>query len=253
MGLNKKRDVFGDGTAVVPNANCSACHNGQPNILEGFAPSDLDGTKEFQVYADFKYHHIGVPFNREIPGVAKGKKKGLADHVVNTALVAPGFFKTPTLRNVAKGLDAKGKGKAFTHNGYFKSLETLVHFYNTRDKLPPCNIPGNPNPTAEEAMANNPCWPKPEFDNNLAAGKLARRADVVAFPSVISGSPRTKSSRWWPTSRRCPIFLRPRLRRCAGRGYRGGACTIRTTPSGSQPRRSRSLSAQAGFYVRPGF
>ena len=170
--LNKKRDVFGDGIAVVPNANCSACHNGQPNTLEGFAPSDTDGTKKFQVYTDFKYHHIGVPFNREIPGVAKGKKKGLADHVVNTALVESGFFKTPTVRNVAKGLAANGKGKAFTHNGYFKSLETLVHFYNTRDKKPACAIASNPNPTEEEALANN-CWPKPEFDNNLAAGKLA--------------------------------------------------------------------------------
>ena len=59
----------------------------------------------------------------------------------------------------------------------------MVHFYNTRDKLPPCNIPGNPNPTAEEAMANKP--PAGQSPNLTTASPLAswhRRADVVAMP-----------------------------------------------------------------------
>ena len=143
----------------------------------------MDGTSPVQVYTDFKYHHIGAPYNREIPGVGKGEKQGLADHVINATLVAPGFFKTAPLRNVAKGLDSYGKGKAFTHNGWFKSLEGLVHFYNTRDKLADCAtvIPAIADPTMTEALANN-CWPKPEFDNGLAAGKLAP-------PGARSGTP----------------------------------------------------------------
>jgi len=28
--------------------------------------------------------------------------------------------------------------KAYMHNGYFKSLKEVVHFYNTRDVLPEC-------------------------------------------------------------------------------------------------------------------
>jgi len=38
----------------------------------------------------------------------------------------------PTLRNVDKR-PYPGFVKAYGHNGYFKSLEEIVHFYNTRD------------------------------------------------------------------------------------------------------------------------
>ena len=43
-----------------------------------------------------------------------------------------GKHKVPTLRNVDKR-PAPGFVKAFMHNGYFKSLKDVVHFYNTRD------------------------------------------------------------------------------------------------------------------------
>jgi cytochrome c peroxidase len=33
--------------------------------------------------------------------------------------------------------------KAYMHNGYFKSLKEVVHFYNTRDVLPKCEV-GDP-------------------------------------------------------------------------------------------------------------
>jgi len=42
-----------------------------------------------------------------------------------------GKFKVPTLRNVDKR--AGDTVKAYGHNGYFKSLYDIVHFYNTRD------------------------------------------------------------------------------------------------------------------------
>jgi len=144
----------GPGNPPAKQAFCSLCHNGVP---QGDAP-DLTGESLHQLYTDFRYHHIGVPFNREIPGVNKAEKTGLTAHVTN---VAPGQFKTPTLRNVAKGLSPDFK-KAYTHNGWFKSLESLVHFYNTRDKLEKCETLGITNAAEKEALQNN-CWPAPEF------------------------------------------------------------------------------------------
>jgi cytochrome c peroxidase len=42
-----------------------------------------------------------------------------------------GKVKVPTLRNVDK---REGDTvKAYAHNGFFKSLKEIVHFYNTRD------------------------------------------------------------------------------------------------------------------------
>jgi cytochrome c peroxidase len=43
-----------------------------------------------------------------------------------------GKFKVPTLRNVDKRPGNSFK-KAYGHNGVFKSLKEVVHFYNTRD------------------------------------------------------------------------------------------------------------------------
>jgi cytochrome c peroxidase len=47
-----------------------------------------------------------------------------------------GKFKIPTLRNVDKRPNTSFV-KAYGHNGYFKSLEDIVHFYNTRDVAGP--------------------------------------------------------------------------------------------------------------------
>jgi cytochrome c peroxidase len=59
-----------------------------------------------------------------------------------------GKMKVPTLRNV----DLRpfpGFVKAFMHNGALKSLEDVVHFYNTRDvaseNWPPPEVPYNLN------------------------------------------------------------------------------------------------------------
>jgi cytochrome c peroxidase len=149
--------------------------------------SDPTGEAPQQLYTDNRYHHIGVPFNRQIPGVAKGEKTGLAAHVPD---VRPGEFRTPTLRNVAKGLSADFT-KAFTHNGWFKSLESLVHFYNTRDVLDTCEELGIPNATAPEALENN-CWPTPEFPNpvrgivgNLGL-TLEEEAALVAYLKTLT-------------------------------------------------------------------
>ena len=73
------------------------------------------------------------------------------------------------------------------HNGYFKSLKEVVHFYNTRDVLPRCQArdPG------EKVM----CWPGPENSlnlNNRQLGDLKLTGEeedaVVAFLRTLTVS-----------------------------------------------------------------
>ncbi|WP_170833098.1 cytochrome-c peroxidase [Microbulbifer marinus] len=140
-----------------PGANCFICHSNG-----GFGD---DGTELLQTYSDHGYHNIGTPLNPQIPN---GPDTGLNRHT-STLDSADGFFKTPPIRNVAKGAKSNFT-KAYTHNGYFKSVETIVHFYNTRDAKVRCEtIPEleGVELTAEVALAND-CWPAPEFPDTAA-------------------------------------------------------------------------------------
>jgi cytochrome c peroxidase len=74
-----------------------------------------------------------------------------------------GRFRVPTLRNVDKRPNSDF-AKAYGHNGYFKSLKAIVHFYNTRDVLPRC-APNDP----REGMG---CWPAPEATDNMNTSKV---------------------------------------------------------------------------------
>jgi cytochrome c peroxidase len=64
--------------------------------------------------------------------------------------------------------------KAFMHNGWFKSLKSVVHFYNTADvnPAPPAvkkhNVVRCPAgvTTEKDALKQN-CWPAPEYPNVL--------------------------------------------------------------------------------------
>lgn len=60
-----------------------------------------------------------------------------------------GKFRVPTLRNVDKK-NGGGNTKAYHHNGVFKSLDEIVHFYNTRDvgTWPPPEVAANINSSA---------------------------------------------------------------------------------------------------------
>ena len=64
-----------------------------------------------------------------------------------------GRFRVPTLRNVDKR-PRPDFVKAYGHNGYFKSLKEIVHFYNTRGVLPKC--------AASDPGEKVSCWPVPE-------------------------------------------------------------------------------------------
>jgi cytochrome c peroxidase len=81
------------------------------------------------------------------------------------------------------------------HNGVFKSLEQVVHFYNTRDAKRTC-MPGEVAATPE-GLANMgfvpDCWPAPEYGLNVNADELGdlgltpeEEAQLVAFLRTLN-------------------------------------------------------------------
>jgi cytochrome c peroxidase len=72
-------------------------------------------------------------------------------------------FQVPTLLNVDMR-PTPSFVKAYMHNGYFKSLKQVVHFYNTRDVLPTCK----PGDSGERVT----CWPPAEDSTNMNKRQL---------------------------------------------------------------------------------
>lgn len=160
---------------------CAKCH-----VSEGRAP----------LFTDYTYDNLGIPKNPENPVyvdnpgfVDPGLGGFLASRPDYAAYVDAnmGKHKVPTLRNVDLR-PSPGDVKAYGHNGYFKSLEGIVHFYNTRDVLPAC--PGDY--TEAQAMAAK-CWPAPEVAENVNTGELGDlslsaddEAAIVAFLKTLS-------------------------------------------------------------------
>ena len=79
--------------------------------------------------------------------------------------------------------------KAYAHNGYFKTLKQIVHFYNTRDAKPPCLSNFTP---VEEAIAQG-CWPVAEVPVNVNTSELGnlnltheQEDAIVAFMKTLN-------------------------------------------------------------------
>ncbi|MGD2295407.1 MAG: cytochrome c peroxidase [Candidatus Aminicenantes bacterium] len=120
------------------------------------------------LFTDFTYDNLGVPKNPDNPFYTMTSEwnpdgpdwvdKGLGGYLETTekyvqyAAENYGKQKVPTLRNVNLR-PRQGFVKAFMHNGFFKTLEEVVHFYNTRDR-------------AEEN------WPPPEVEENVNTEEL---------------------------------------------------------------------------------
>jgi cytochrome c peroxidase len=147
------------------------------------------------LFTDFTFDNLGIPQNPENPaGVAPDfVDLGLGGFLSTRPEYAEyaddnmGMHKVPTLRNVdlRPSIDFV---KAYGHNGYFKTLEGIVHFYNTRDVLPTCSGPY----TEAEALENK-CWPKPEVSENVNTAELGdlgltpdEEAAIVAFLRTLS-------------------------------------------------------------------
>lgn len=120
---------------------CALCH-----ISDGDNP----------LFTDFTFDNVGTPKNLQNPvykydpgfidlGLG-GYLLTRTDALKDLAYDNMGKHKVPTLRNVDKkpGL---GFTKAYMHNGVFKSLKEVVHFYNTRDVevWPVAEVPENIN------------------------------------------------------------------------------------------------------------
>jgi cytochrome c peroxidase len=148
------------------------------------------------LFTDYTFDNLGIPKNPENPVYAYNPSfvdPGLGGYLASRADYAPyaaanmGKHKVPTLRNVDLRPSADVV-KAYGHNGYFKSLYGIVHFYNTRDLLPTC--PGAY--TEAQALAAN-CWPAPEVAANVNVGELGNlgltpeeEAAIVAFLKTLS-------------------------------------------------------------------
>ncbi|ANA40456.1 cytochrome C [Geobacter anodireducens] len=150
------------------------------------------------LFTDYTYDNLGVPRNVENPFYQSTFNPlgaawidlglgGFLESRIDYSRFAKanlGKHKVPTLRNVDKKA-APDVVKAFGHNGYFKSLKEIVHFYNTRDVLPTC-APGSP---GEKVT----CWPLPELALNMNTAELgnlklsdAEEDALVAFMKTLT-------------------------------------------------------------------
>jgi cytochrome c peroxidase len=173
--------------------NCAACHTSQPGPL-GEPPLFTDFTYDnlgFPRHPDNPWYRMPAPFN---PDGAAWVDEGLGGYLKTVpryaALAAEnrGKHKVPTLRNV----DLRPSPdfvKAYGHNGYFKSLKGIVHFYNTRDVKPAC---ASPFTREADALAQN-CWPAPEEPRNVNKSELgnlgltpAEEDAIVAFLTTLT-------------------------------------------------------------------
>jgi len=164
---------------------CALCH-----VLE---PADRP------LFTDNTFDNLGVPKNPQNPFYGQTDFNpagvdwvdvGLGGFLATTeyAALAPentGKQRVPTLRNVDKR-PYPGFVKAYSHNGVFKSLKQIVHFYNTRDMLGTCaaDFAGEMGET---------CWPAPEVAENVNTDELGdlglseeEEDALVAFLGTLS-------------------------------------------------------------------
>jgi cytochrome c peroxidase len=144
-------------------------------------------TAEHPLFTDFTYDNLGVPKNPENPwydmpllwnpdgedwiDLGLGAFLAGTEDYAHLAAENYGKQKVPTLRNVDKRPDPTFV-KAYAHNGFFKSLGDIVHFYNTRDVE---------------------VWPPPEVAQNVNTDELGdlgltldEEAAIVAFMKTLT-------------------------------------------------------------------
>lgn len=132
MGVNDNNGVLDPGEGAM----CSACHVADwavaplavavdpPKWVEKYVGKNMYPP----VFTDFTFDNLGVPVNPEI-AILKNVAEMPIDNGLGAIVGDPalnGAFKVMSLRNIAIT-------EPFAHNGFFKSLKDIVHFYNTRD------------------------------------------------------------------------------------------------------------------------
>jgi len=163
------------------------------------------------LFTDFGYDNIGLPWKSEYRKKDEILQKGAVDQGLYTTLISPNVpkdlpnpnpqaqiatFKTPTLRNVALGENARsggsGRGKRFMHNGIFSSLEEVMHFYNTRDVV---GAGWSPSAKADDKTKSDwRPWGAPEYAQTMERGNeignlgltVRQEKAIVAFMRTLS-------------------------------------------------------------------
>jgi len=150
------------------DAMCVACHVADWTTADGnvqvpdWAPADMVPP----LFTDFTYDNLGVPKNTEYPLDPNAPVDlGLGPNVLDGS--ENGKFKVMTLRNI-------GLTKPYAHNGFFKTLLEITHFYNTRDvEAEGWAVPEYPDTVNKDELGNLGLSPQDE-------------ADLVAFMMTLS-------------------------------------------------------------------
>ncbi len=205
--FSSKYDAFLAGTAELSDEEALGLE-----LFEGEGKcSECHLTGAGSAFTDYTYDNLGTPRNPDNPFYDMDEEllddgspinpegrdwidQGLGGFLAtrseweDMAEENLGKQKVPTLRNVGKRY-GKSYPKAYSHNGYFKSLKSIVHFYNTRDIKPLCPDPF----TTEKNALKMGCWPAPEVEDNVNTDELgnlgltdAEEDAVVAFMNTLS-------------------------------------------------------------------
>lgn len=175
-------------------ANCASCHLG--TARDGIPPP----------FTDFDYVNVGVPRNPRLRanrdpryfdlGLCGPARKDLADRREYC-----GYFRSPTMRNVALR-------DAFFHNGVFTSLRDVIRFYNERDLHPekyysrnadggvhpfddlPAGYPQNidHDPPLDRKPGDSPALTEPEIDDLIAFLNTLTDGYSVPRPAMLDWS-----------------------------------------------------------------
>jgi cytochrome c peroxidase len=162
------------GMDLFVQAECDNCHVMDP---VGAVPP---------LFTDYSYDNIGLPTNTEFinslgknpatldGGLGAELAKSANPTWVRESAVNMGAFKTPTLRNVARGEN----NRTYMHNGVLKSLKEVVHFYNTRDV--------------------DPTWAAPEFPATMNTRRVGDLRLTSQQEDAIVAFMRTLTDGWKP-------------------------------------------------------
>jgi cytochrome c peroxidase len=184
MGENDNDGTLDKGEGAM----CAACHVADftPAMGNVIVPSWAPDGMVPPVFTDFTFDNLGVPAN---PRVAELTGNSGVDLGLGPIVGDPeenGKFKVMTLRNIH--LTAP-----YAHNGFFKKLEDITHFYNTRDSLPLCD-----DDVVKKAKPGVNCWDASEYPDTKNIDELGDLGLSDKDEEALVKFMKTLSDGWMP-------------------------------------------------------